>query len=82
MLSCEVSHPSLGHPLWVKAMLNVGCMYEPKFNLFLICKIFKSIKVSEDMLEKHNDGCRVQMFSFLLVTVSGWQQIYDKDMIH
>ena len=49
VLSCEVSHPSLGHPLWVKAMLNVGCMYEPKFNLFLICKIFKSIKVSEDM---------------------------------
>ena len=28
VLSCEVGHPSLGLPLWVKAMLNVGCMYE------------------------------------------------------
>ena len=24
-LSCEVVHPGLGLPLWVKAMLNIGC---------------------------------------------------------
>ena len=27
VLSCEVLHPALGLPLWVKSMINVGCMY-------------------------------------------------------
>jgi len=27
ILSCEVVHPALSLPLWVKSMLNVGCMY-------------------------------------------------------
>ena len=26
VLSCELLHPALGLPLWVKAMINVGCM--------------------------------------------------------
>ena len=29
VLSCEVLHPALGLPLWVKSMINVGCMYHP-----------------------------------------------------
>ena len=28
VLSCELLHPALAVPLWVKSMLNVGCMYE------------------------------------------------------
>ena len=28
VLSCELLHPALPVPLWVKSMLNVGCMYE------------------------------------------------------
>ena len=28
VLSCEVLHPALGLPLWVKSMINVGCMYQ------------------------------------------------------
>ena len=27
VISCEVAHPALELPLWVKSMLNVGCMY-------------------------------------------------------
>ena len=27
VVSCEVAHPALELPLWVKSMLNVGCMY-------------------------------------------------------
>ena len=28
VISCEITHPALGLPLWVKAMLNIGCMYD------------------------------------------------------
>ena len=27
MVSCELLHPALAIPLWVKAILKVGCMY-------------------------------------------------------
>ena len=34
-LSCEVVHPGLGLPLWVKAMLNIGC----KSGRTLVCQV-------------------------------------------
>ena len=31
VLSCELLHPALGLPLWVKAMINVGCMWSIQY---------------------------------------------------
>ena len=36
VVSCEVLHPALSLPLWVKSMINVGCMYHPLPPLLLL----------------------------------------------
>ena len=42
MISCELLHPALGIPLWVKAVLNVGCMYKYLFFRFFPLKMTAS----------------------------------------